>query len=154
MRIAAPAFYALGDSRTPVQISIASVGVNVVLNVLLARVLGYRGLALGTSLAALVNAGGLLWLLHVRLDGLDDRRVLSSLARIVMASLVMGMAALAINGALGVWFPGDAFLRQASRLLLTIVFALLVLAMAAHVLRIREFREAITLALKRGGSAA
>ena len=154
VRIASPTFYALGDSRTPVKISIASVGVNAVLNVMLARVLGYRGLALGTSIAALFNAAGLLWLLHVRLDGLDDRRVLSSLARIAIASAAMGMAALVINGALVGWIPGDAFLRQALRLLVTIVSALFVLGLAAHVLRIREFRDALALVAKRGGSGA
>src|SRR5258706_277002 len=149
VRIASPTFYALGDSRTPVQISMASVGVNAVLNVVLARLLGSGGLALGTSIAALFNAGSLLWLLHGRLDGLEDRRVVSSLARIVIASLVMGMAALVVNGALGTWMPGDTFARQAIRLFLSIVAALLVLGIAAHVLRIREFREAVTLALTR-----
>ena len=154
VRIASPTFYALGDSRTPVQISIASVVVNAVLSVVLARVLGYRGLALGTSIAALFNAAGLLWLLRRRLDGLDDRRVLGSLARIVIASLLMGMAALVVNGALEAWFPGDTFLRQASRLFLTMVSAILVLGIAAHLLRIREFRQALTLVAKRGGSGA
>src|SRR5215471_18067191 len=77
VRIAAPTFYALGDSRTPVQISVAAVVVNAVLNVILAGLFGYRGLALGTSIAALFNAAGLLWLLRRRLAGLDDRRVLS-----------------------------------------------------------------------------
>src|SRR6185436_2451183 len=154
VRIASPTFYALGDSRTPVQISIASVGVNAALNVVLARLLGYGGLALGTSIAALFNAGGLLWVLHGRLDGLEDGRVVSSLARIVIASLVMGMAALVVNGVLGTWMPGDTFARQAIRLFLSIVAALLVLGIAAHLLRIREFREALTLALKRGGSRA
>jgi len=154
VRIASPTFYALGDSRTPVRISIASVGVNAALNIVLARFLSYGGLALGTSIAALFNAGGLLWLLHGRLDGLEDRRVVSSLARIVIASLVMGMAALAVHGALGTLLPGDTFTLQAIRLFLAIVSALLVLGIAAHVLRIREFREAVTLALKRGGSRA
>ena len=154
VRIASPTFYALGDSRTPVLISIASVVANVVLNVLLARVLGYRGLALGTSIAALFNAAGLLWLLHARLRGLDDRRVLSSLVRIVIASLVMGTAALTVNGVLTTYFTGDGFVHQAVRLMLTILSALLVLGIAAHVLRIQEFREAVTLALKRGGSGA
>ena len=69
VRIASPTFYALGDSRTPVQISIATVVVNATLNVVLARVLGYRGLALGTSIAALFNAAGLLWLLHAAFTG-------------------------------------------------------------------------------------
>ena len=154
VRIASPTFYALGDSRTPVQISIASVAVNAILNVALARVLGYRGLALGTSIAALFNAAGLLWLLHARLHGLDDRRVLSSFARIAIASFVMGIAAFGINGALAGWFPGDTFPQQAVRLLVTIVSALLVLVVSAHVLRIREFREALALVAKRGGSGA
>ena len=154
VRIASPTFYALGDSRTPVAISVASVAVNAILNVVLARFLGYRGLALGTSIAALFNAAGLLWLLHVRLQGLDDRRVLSSLARIVIASLVMGMAALAVNDLLETWMAGDTFVHQAVRLLLTIISALLVLGISAHLLRIREFREAFALLAKRGGSEA
>ena len=154
VRIASPTFYALGDSRTPVAISIASVVVNAILNVVLARFLSYRGLALGTSIAALFNAAGLLWLLHARLGGRDDRRVLSSLARVVIASLVMGMAALGVNRVLETWIAGDTFVPQASRLLLTILSALLVLGLSAHMLRIREFREALSLVAKRGGSGA
>jgi putative peptidoglycan lipid II flippase len=154
VRIASPTFYALGDSRTPVQISVAAVLVNAVLNIVFARLFGYRGLALGTSIAALFNAAGLLWLLRRRLDGLNDRRILSSFSRIAVASLVMGTAALLTERMLSQWIAGDAFLRQASRLALTIVFSLVVLAAAAHVLRIREFREAIAVVLKRGGSEA
>jgi len=154
VRVASPTFYALGDSRTPVRVSIASVAANAVLNVMLAPTLGFRGLALGTSIAALFNAGTLLWLLHTRLGGLDDRRLLRSLARIAIASLLMGTAALAVNGALQTWIVGDTFLRQAGRLFLTIVTALVVLGIAAHVLRIREFREAVDLVAKRGGSEA
>jgi putative peptidoglycan lipid II flippase len=154
VRIASPTFYALGDSRTPVQISVAAVLVNAVLNIILARLIGYRGLALGTSIAALLNAGGLLWLLRRRLDGLDDRRILTSFSKIATASLAMGMAALFIDQTLSQWIGGDTFLSQVLLLSVTVVFALLVLAAAAHVLRIREFREAIALALKRGGSEA
>ena len=155
VRIASPTFYALGDSRTPVQVSVAAVLVNAVLNVVLARLFGYRGLALGTSIAAIFNAAGLLWLLRRRLDGLDDRRILSSFFRIAIASFAMGTAALLIEPMLSQWIRGDAFLSQAFRLTLTIVFALVVLAAAAHVLRIREFREALAhLFLKRSGSRA
>jgi len=154
VRIASPTFYALGDSRTPVYISIASVVANAVLNVMLVHALGYRGLALGTSIAALFNATALLWMLRARLGGLDDRRVLSSLARIAAASLLMGTAAVVVNSALEASMGGDTFIRQAGRLLFTIVTALLVLAVAAHFLRIREFREAAALALKRSGPRA
>ena len=60
VRIVSPIFYALGRSRTPVTVSIITVLVNAGLNVVLVRVLGFRGLALGTSIAALFNAGTLL----------------------------------------------------------------------------------------------
>jgi putative peptidoglycan lipid II flippase len=144
VRIASPAFYALGDSGTPVRVSIASVVVNAVLNVVLVRLLGYRGLALGTSIAALFNAGGLLWLLHQRLDGLDDRRLLSSFVRTVIAAFVMGIAAVITDGALTAWLPGAGFFVQVGHLAATIGASLIVLGVAAHVLRIREFHDAVT----------
>ena len=143
VRIASPAFYALGDSHTPVRISIASVMANAVLNILLARVLGYRGLALGTAIAALLNAAGLVWLLRARLDGLDDRRVLSTFSRTVIAALLMGFAAVIVDSALPRIVPGEGFFAQALRLGVTIGASLAVFAGAAHVLRIREFRDAV-----------
>jgi hypothetical protein len=63
----------------------------------------------------------------------------------------MGMAAVAIDRALTAWIPGSAFVVQAARLFVTILSALLVLALAAHVLKIREFREGLVLIAKRGG---
>ena len=57
VRIASPTFYALGRNRTPVIVSIIAVLVNAALNFVLVRTcMGYRGLALGTSIAALFNA--------------------------------------------------------------------------------------------------
>ncbi len=75
VRIASPVFYALGENRTPVKVSVATVAVNAALNIVLVRFIGYRGLALGTSVAALFNAALLMFLLRRRLGGLDGRRV-------------------------------------------------------------------------------
>ena len=81
VKIASPTFYSLRDSRTPVIVSVIDGVVNLVLNLMLVRVLGFRGLALGTALAAIFNAVALLWLLRGRLDGLDGRRVAIALAQ-------------------------------------------------------------------------
>ena len=75
VKIASPSFYSLRDSRTPATVSVVSIGVNLALNLMLVRVLGFRGLALGTAIAAMFNAGTLLFLLSRRLDGLDGRRI-------------------------------------------------------------------------------
>jgi hypothetical protein len=97
VKLASPAFYALRDARTPVMVSILSMVVNVGLNLALVGPFGYRGLAVGTALAAVFNAGALVILLRRKLGGLDERRVAGALARILAASLVMGAAVLGID---------------------------------------------------------
>jgi putative peptidoglycan lipid II flippase len=56
-RIGAQAFYALGDTRTPVRASLWAMAVNCALAAALAWPLGHAGLALATAVAATVNAG-------------------------------------------------------------------------------------------------
>ena len=97
VKIAVPSFYAIHDSRTPVLVSAATVSVNIVMNLTLVRVLGYRGLALGTAVSAILNAGALLWLLRLRLGGLDGRRMAVTFAKVLGAALVMGLAAWAVE---------------------------------------------------------
>ena len=87
VKIASPSFYSLRDSRTPVIVSVIAVVTNVVLNLMLVRVMGYRGLALGTAIAAMFNAGLLLWLLQARLGGLEARRTVRTLLSILVASV-------------------------------------------------------------------
>src|SRR5690606_4927304 len=116
VRIASPTFYALGRNRTPVIVSLFTVVVNATLNIILVRVMGYTGLALGTSIAAIFNACVLLVLLRRALDGLELLRILNSLARIALASLAMGAVAMGVDRWLGSVLPGDAIVLQIVRL--------------------------------------
>jgi putative peptidoglycan lipid II flippase len=151
VRIASPIFYALGRNRTPVAVSVATVLLNAGLNILLVRMLGYRGLALGTSIAALFNATLLMTLLRRQLHGIEGRRIADAFLRIAAASIAMGIATLTTDRALGIWLPGDVFLVQLFRLSVVIAVSLAVLAGAAHLLRIREFREGMALVARRLG---
>jgi putative peptidoglycan lipid II flippase len=56
VKLLVPACYALGNARVPVISSLVSVATTLVLNLLMYRPLRYGGLALGTSLGAVVNA--------------------------------------------------------------------------------------------------
>jgi putative peptidoglycan lipid II flippase len=149
VRIASPTFYALGRNRVPVVVSMVTVGVNAGLNVILVRVLGYAGLALGTSLAALFNATVLLVLLRRELDGLEERRVLGSLGRIVLASTAMGAAAAAADAWLAALVPGAGLVQQLGRVGGSIAAALAVLAAASWALRVREFGEGFAVVARR-----
>jgi len=94
------AFYAQGDTRTPVQATFVAVAVNLGLNLLfvgpLARLgLAHRGLALATSVTAMLNLVQLAFRLRRRIGGIDGGRILRSLGKLVVASGVTaaGLAA-------------------------------------------------------------
>jgi putative peptidoglycan lipid II flippase len=151
VKIASPSFYALGDSRTPVLASVASVAINLALNLVFVQILGYRGLALGTAIAALVNAIILLVFLSRRLDGLDERRVFAALVKICVASTVMGLAAYFTASWLTVAMPGGAFTLKAIRVFSAIGVGVLVLVGVARLLRIEELNGAIRSVTRRVG---
>ena len=56
-RIVSPVFYAVGKSRVPVAVAVASIAINIGAAILLVRVAGFRGLALATSLRRSPMAG-------------------------------------------------------------------------------------------------
>jgi putative peptidoglycan lipid II flippase len=141
VKIASPTFYSLGDSRTPVTVSVLSVIVNLALNLLLVRVLSFRGLALGTALAALFNAGALLWLLRGRLHGLEAQPILIAAAKVGLASILMGIAARATWHWLNIVLLGGGELLRIVRVFGAIGVALVVLAAGAKLLRLEEFDE-------------
>jgi putative peptidoglycan lipid II flippase len=149
VKIASPSFYALRDSRTPVTVSVLSVIANLVLNLLLVRVMGYRGLALGTAIAAIFNAGALLWLLERRLEGLEGRRIGVALAKILIASLAMGLAAHFVALWLSRGLPGVGSHWKALRLVGAIGAGVLVLLASARALRIAEFNDALRSVVRR-----
>jgi putative peptidoglycan lipid II flippase len=149
VRIVSPIFYALGRSRTPVTVSIITVLVNAGLNLMLVRVLGFRGLALGTSIAALFNATTLLILLRNRLHGIHDGRIIGAFLRIAIAAGAMGVVAALLDQTLEARWPSGALLMQIVRLSITIGLSLVVLGVASWLLRIREFSEGFALVTRR-----
>ena len=143
VRIASPTFYALHRSRVPVLVSVCTIVVNVVLSVALVRAMGFRGLALGTSAAALANGLLLAWLLRGVLNGIDGRRLTIVLVKTVAAALVMTAVALGVESAMRGVLPGGHFTAQAARLAAAIGLGLAALAGCAKLLRIREFDDVV-----------
>ncbi len=90
------AFYALHDTRTPVNVGVGAMALNVVFSfafVALFRRLGWMphgGLALANSLATSLEMGLLLVLLRRRLDGLEGGRIMAAAGQAALAGLGMG----------------------------------------------------------------
>jgi putative peptidoglycan lipid II flippase len=143
-RIASPVFYALDRNRVPVAVSIAAVLLNVVASIALVGPLGFRGLALSTSLAALVHGVALLVVLRDVLGGLDGRRLAATLVKTTLASAAMAGAALVAHSWLTRLIEDQNTLAQSVTLALAIAAGVAVLAVAGRLLRIPEFDEAVS----------
>lgn len=120
IKVLAPGFYARQDTKTPMRIGVVSMGVNIVLSLLLVGPLKHAGLALAISLAAFVNAA----LLFISLRRHDVYRPSagwgSFLARVVLASAVMGAVLAWGVGDLESWLQAPA-LERAYRLSIWVI---------------------------------
>jgi putative peptidoglycan lipid II flippase len=135
IKVIAPTFYALGDSRTPMYVALVSIIVNVVLDWLFSVAMDMRtaGLALSTSFVALVNFFLLLALMRRRIKRVEASLLLDSLARIAGASIVMAIAAYATHRMLEPHRYFDVAVSMA--------VALIVFGVACKLLHVEEFGE-------------
>jgi putative peptidoglycan lipid II flippase len=107
VKVLVPAFYALGDTRTPVRASFLSVAVNLGGNLLLMGPLGHVGLALSTSLTMLFNFGQLSWAMRRKLGRFEGRRLLATVARTAAASALMALVLRAAVLGTTAWWRGS-----------------------------------------------
>ncbi len=105
VKILAPAFYALGDARTPMAISLATIAVNFLMNWWLVGVLQERGLALSTSTVAVLNFVLLYALMRRRIGGIEGRKTATAVVKILFASALMAVVCWALSRSLGNLLP-------------------------------------------------
>ena len=91
LKVLNPAFYALGDARTPMLVSVGSIAVNFATAEAMIRWagLGHAGLALSTSAVALFGFFLLFEILRRRIGGVYGRELATGIGRVLAASLVM-----------------------------------------------------------------
>ncbi len=100
VKVLAPGFFARGDTKTPVQIGIGAVLLNLALNLVLMVPLRHVGPALATSLASVFNVAWLASALHRRGHLRLDDQIKRRLPRMVVAAATMGVALFLAQGPL------------------------------------------------------
>jgi putative peptidoglycan lipid II flippase len=148
------AFYALQNTRTTFLVNIVAVGTNVVANLLLFAVLPEAwkvpGLALGSSIAYAVGSVLLLLRLAPRIGGLDLWPILRVLARMLLASLIMGVVT-ALAAGLVEAVAGDGTIGSLFTVLAGVTFGLVTYLLAARLLSIEELRLVVNMVRRRVG---
>jgi putative peptidoglycan lipid II flippase len=149
VKIVTPTFYALGDTKTPVKYAALVIAIKIAVNLLLIRQLGFMGLALGTAIASILNTALLLNALKKRIGGLGEHRVVITLAKITIASLLMGIAAERIHHWMSLWVGMETLLQRAGSLAAAIFGALIILLIISHLFKIKEATEIVRIFKRR-----
>ena len=141
VKVIAPAFYAFDSARIPMLASMAAVAINLALNISLHPRYGFRVLALGTAVAALVNVITLYACFQRRIAAPSHARLLGYFVRIALAAAVMGAAVWGLGDWLAAHTTGDGLGRRALLALGPVGAGALVYVLACVVLRIEELRH-------------
>ena len=147
IKIIAPAFYSLQDTKTPAKIGIYSMILNTVLNLLLMGPLQHGGLALATSIAALFNVALLIYYLRKRLGLMGGRKILRSTLKMALAALAMGI--ITYLGRENFFYNSDPLLIRLFVLTACISIGMLVYALLSHFMRNEEWRFLLDLTKKK-----
>jgi putative peptidoglycan lipid II flippase len=97
IKIIVPAFYAMQDMKTPVRAAFMAFGANIVFSVILMGPLDHGGLALATTLSALLNLAILLSIIASKVGKVIDKSVIISFVKSLIAAVVTGVVAYYIS---------------------------------------------------------
>lgn len=89
-RVLSPVFFARSDTRAPMRFAIISVVVNIVLGVALFYLIGFEGIAAATGVASWINVAQMVHALRKRGDWTPSPAAWSKLARVAIASAILG----------------------------------------------------------------
>jgi len=149
IRVLTPCFYALNRPKTPMRITLAGIGVNLLLNLLNITLfhLGHAGLALATSCVALANFTQLSAALsrQVNFGGLAEWA--DFIARVLVAASACGAVAWGLHRLADARLHG--FVLHAVALVAAIGVAVLIYGAIAYALRITEVFDAVALLRRR-----
>ena len=157
VKVIAPAYYALGDARTPMLVSIASVLVNLGAAEFLIRGLGlgHAALALTTSMVARFAFFVLFELLRRRMGGVHGRELAASGMKVLAASAAMAAITWFSSREMEKWL-GTSQLARLADLAVSIPLGVVVfygicraLGVAELSVAIRAFTNPITRRIKR-----
>jgi len=141
VKVFAPAWYALDDARIPVIGSVVGMASNVALNVALYPLLGFKGVALGTSLAAVANFAVLAVAWRRRHGALGGPGIVRHLLRVLAATAVLALVAWGTARGLAPLLAPRGLGRQLALGLLPVAAGGLAYLAAAKALGIPELDE-------------
>ncbi|MBB3174395.1 putative peptidoglycan lipid II flippase [Endobacter medicaginis] len=142
VKVLGPGFFARGDTATPVRLGMITLALNFALNLALYRPLAHVGPPLASSLASMINVLLLAGTLGRRGQLRADRALISRLARMALAAMVMTAVLVAAQHGPLAHVEAQRPLRRAVELGLLIVVGMGVYGGMLHALGVVSAAEA------------
>lgn len=148
----AKSFYSLQDTKTPVRNAAISVGINIILSVILVKLMGIGGLALASSISAIVTTSLLFISLRSKIGKIGFKHILIVFGKVFVASLIMGIVIYTTYNTL--LMHGMNFDISNRKLIAIIslvcgVIGITVYTICIMIFNIKEARELYTLAINK-----
>ena len=140
IRVLAPAFYALKDTRIPMAASVLSIFINYFVASLSVKQfgLGHRGLALSISAVAIVNFALLLFFIRRKLDGIEGRSLMVTFIKVLAASALMGVVCWFASGQLEIRLGTSSLLARTVAVGISVTLGVMIFYVAARILKVSE----------------
>ena len=141
VRLITMSFYALKDTKTPVKIGAYIVFINIALDLILVRYLAHSGLALATSVAAILNMIILLKVLQDKIGDIELKSQASFLIKIIISSIFLGTICVLVSNYLGSVLDLNDKYNQIIQVTASIFSGGLVYFIISYMLGVKEVRS-------------
>lgn len=141
-------FYSLQDTKTPMVNGAMAMGINIVLNLIFIKFLGHAGLALATSLSALICIVLLFRSLKKKIGYFGQDKISNTMVKSLIAAVVMGIVT-SLSYKLLAGILGLGFIQEAVALFGAISIGAVVYGVLVIVLKVEEVSVVINMARKK-----
>jgi putative peptidoglycan lipid II flippase len=150
VRVMAPAFYALKETRIPMLASVISIAINYLVAWLTVEHfgIGHRGLALSISAVAVVNFALLFFFMRRRLGGIEGRSLFTTFAKVLLASLLMGAVSWFVSHQIEKYLGTKSLFVRLIDVGASVALGIVLFYVAASLLKVSELNQ-MTNALQR-----
>lgn len=141
-------FYSIKDTKTPMINGIIAMILNVILNFILVRVMGYAGLALATSLSAIICTIFLFMSLHKKIGYFGQDRILKTTFKSMISTIIMGLVTLKLYEFL---FDniGRGSIETIVSLVCSVIIGVIIYGLLIFLLKVEEVNLIIDIVKKR-----
>ena len=153
IKVLAPAFYALKDTRIPMMASVLSI----ITNYFVAKLsiekfgIGHRGLALSVSAVAIINFSLLFFFLRKKLGGIEGRGLLLTFVKVTVSALLMGVACYFVSAGVVHLLGAEKLFARILNVGVAVGAGVIVFGVAAKLLRVHELEQLTATLMRRFG---